>query len=64
MNEQIKLLAEQATIKYDRLGFEIQFAQADLEQFANLILFECVKLAVFNGDSATARAIKEHFGME
>jgi hypothetical protein len=64
MNEQIKLSAEQATRKYDRLGFEIPFAQPDLEQFANLILFECVKLAVFNGDNTTARAIKEHFGME
>ena len=32
------------------------------EKFAKLILFECIKLATFRGDPATAKAIKEHFG--
>lgn len=35
-----------------------------IEKFGDLILFECVKLAVFKGDKATAQAIKEHFGIE
>lgn len=34
------------------------------QKFANLILFECVKLAVFKGDTATAKAIKEHFDIK
>lgn len=36
----------------------------DTKKFADLIIFECIKLAVFKGDSATGRAIKEHFGVE
>jgi hypothetical protein len=44
MNEKIKELAEQATRKYDRLGFEIPFAQPDLELFAELIVKECTGL--------------------
>ena len=32
--------------------------------FAELLLFECIKLAVFKGDTETAKAIKEHFGVE
>ena len=31
--------------------------------FAELLLFECIKLAVFRGDTETAKAIKEHFGV-
>jgi len=42
MNHQIRILAEQATKKYDRLGNEIPFAQPDLEKFAELIVQECV----------------------
>ena len=38
MNKRIEELAEQATRKYDRLGFEIPFAQPDLEKFAELIV--------------------------
>ena len=38
MNKKIKELAEQATRRYDRLGFEIPFAQPDLEEFAELIV--------------------------
>jgi len=29
-----------------------------------LIVFECIKLAVFKGDATTGKAIKEHFGVE
>lgn len=35
-----------------------------LSKFAELIVFECVKIAVFKEDSATVRAIKEHFGVK
>ena len=59
MNHQIRILAEQATKKYDRLGNEIPFAQPDLEKFAELIVRECASLVV--GDPAF---ILEHFGVE
>ena len=32
-------------------------------KFGELIVFECIKLAVFKGDSATGKAIKQHFGV-
>jgi hypothetical protein len=38
--------------------------QHRMEMLADLIVFECIKLAVFNGDAATGRAIKEHFGVK
>jgi hypothetical protein len=34
------------------------------EKYAEILLFECIKLAVFKGDTATAKAIKEHFEVE
>jgi len=77
MNHQIRLLAEQATKKYDRLGNEIPFAQPDLEKFALLIIRECARIAiekqtkndVFNIVSENpakdfAYALVEHFGVE
>ena len=36
----------------------------EVEKFARTIVFECIKLAVFKGDKETAKAIKEHFGVE
>lgn len=42
MKGKILELAHEATRKYDRLGFEIPFAQPDLEDFANLIIQECI----------------------
>ena len=69
MNERIKLLAEQAGMTDDKFG--MFFAKdkhsedgVDLEKFANILIFECIKLAVFRGDKETGRAIKEHFGVE
>ena len=38
--------------------------QEDVEKFARIIVFECIKLAIFKGDKETAKAIKEHFGIE
>ena len=46
MSERIRELAEQATKKYDRLGNEIPFAQPDLEKFAELIVKECIDIAL------------------
>jgi hypothetical protein len=34
------------------------------EKFAELIVFECIKLSVFKGDATTGKAIKERFGVE
>jgi len=67
MNKRIKELADEATRKYDRLGFEIPFAQPDLELFAKLIIRECVDFTNtyhVNGKSIVGQVIKEHFGVE
>jgi len=79
MNHQIRILAEQATKKYDRLGNEIPFAQPDLEKFAELIVRECEKVAKdgpWYYDTPSLRSgwqnpinhvcnvMKEHFGVE
>lgn len=62
MNEQLKELAKQAGSSWD--GKYHWFVSAPvMEKFAELILFECIKIAVFKGDAATGRAIKEHFGV-
>ena len=34
------------------------------QKLGELIVFECIKLAVFKGDATTGRAIKQHFGVE
>jgi hypothetical protein len=65
MNERIKLLAEQAE-KYadDNFRGEPTWSEAFESKFANLILFECIKIAVFKGDKDTGKAIKDHFGVD
>jgi len=60
MNERIKQLSIQAGFP-EWSNHAIEF---ELEQFAELIVFECIKLAVFKGDATTGKAIKEHFGVE
>ena len=62
MNERIKLLAEQAT-SYTWNGNDVT-EELDEQKFAELIVFECIKIAVFGGDTKTGKAIKEHFGVE
>lgn len=69
MNKQLlELLATQAGMDvYKMRMYPGGFPREDflvLDDFADLILFECIKLAVFRGDAATAKAIKEHFGVE
>jgi len=61
VNERIIELAKQCGYWS---GQTIEMNDVGIAKFAELIVFECVKLAVFNGDSATAIAIKEHFGVE
>ena len=65
MNERINLLAEQAE-KYadDNFRGEPTWSEAFESKFANLILFECIKIAVFKGDKDTGKAIKDHFGVD
>jgi hypothetical protein len=66
MNGLVRELAEQARAvpiggaprERALVGYE------NIEKFADLILFECVKIAVFKGDTATAKEIKEHFGLK
>jgi len=55
MNENIKQLAIECYNPYGNF---------DTEKFAELIVFECIKLAAFKGDATTGKAIKEHFGVD
>ena len=90
MNEQIKLLAEQAGLEwkvqpphFTNTNNPIDFPKSvnsDLEKFAELIVRECMKVAVNKnsgyihpanvagymaaGRSTAAQMIKEHFGVE
>jgi hypothetical protein len=66
MNDKIKLLLEQSGFQYitdDGIGWAGNY-NASLPKFAELIVFECIKIAVFKGDVTTAKAIKEHFGVK
>jgi hypothetical protein len=62
MNEQIKQLWSEAA--ESTIGDSWEEQTKFLEKFAELIVFECIKIAVFKGDSATGKAIKEWFGVE
>ena len=74
MNELIKQLALDAGLlnyvdhetprRYFVHGHAEQEDVEKVEKFARIIVFECIKLAVFKGDKETAKAIKEHFGVE
>jgi hypothetical protein len=55
MNENIKQLAIECYKPYGNF---------DTKKFAEMIVFECIKLAVFKGDATTGKAIKEHFGVD
>ena len=59
MNEQIKLFAEQARLL---TGWPV--GEVEYQKFAELLIFECIKIAVFNGNHVTAVAIKEKFGVK
>ena len=55
MNNRIRELEPQC---WEMNEFGLNF---DYKKFAELLLFECIKIAVFRGDPATGKAIKEHF---
>jgi hypothetical protein len=57
----IQLLAEQAKMSVPH-GLSVdKWIEAYNEKLGKLIVFECVKIAVFNGDTTTGKAIKEQF---
>jgi len=78
MNERIAKLYDQAIVIED--GGDYVCGELDIEKFAELIVRECVKVAVFKdsgmvasadvagymaaGRSTASRMIKEHFGVE
>ena len=65
MDDLIKEFARQAGFKVNWQHEDVQaIKMAQYKEFAELIIFECIKLAVFKGDSSTAKAIKDHFGIE
>ena len=79
MNDRIKELVKQATV-IRKTFHGIEHIEFDKEKFAELIVRECMKVAVFKdsgmiatadvagymaaGRSTAARMIKEHFGVE
>ena len=64
-NDLVKEFARQAGFKVNWQHEDVQeIKMAQYKEFAELIIFECIKLAVFKGDSSTAKAIKDHFGIE
>jgi hypothetical protein len=63
-NEIIKLLAQQARKQPMGNSWTYLHSEQFEEKFADLIIFECIKIALFKGDSATGKAIKQHFGVE
>lgn len=63
MNERLEQFAKECT-KYYHSGLGTEIEIFDKEKFADLLIFECIKLATFKGDKKTAAAIKEHFGFE
>ena len=64
MNERLIELAKQAGLKKDHASDREYMGDFDWRQYGELIIFECIKLAVFKGDAETGRVIKEHFGVE
>lgn len=65
MNERIKQFSELSK-SYKTILVDGQMQSVlliDPDRFAEMIVFECTKIASFNGDLKTAREIKEHFGV-
>ena len=64
MNTKIQLLAEQAGFNTHNDPNDGHSLNDEIERLAQLLLFECTKIAIFRGDPATARAIKMHFEID
>jgi hypothetical protein len=60
MSERIKEYINQVGTDVSGKWMNIENSQ----RLAELVVFECIKLAVFKGDATTGKAIKEHFGVE
>jgi hypothetical protein len=63
MNQKIKQYSELSKV-YKTILVDGQMQSVlliDPEKFAKMIIFECTKIAAFNGDLKTARQIKEFF---
>jgi uncharacterized protein YggU (UPF0235/DUF167 family) len=63
MNQTIRLLAEQAGFNLHNDPIDGHDNIHEIKKFAEILIFECTKIAVFKGDKATAKAIKEHFAL-
>ena len=74
MNERIRLLAEQAGLRFTQLMSNpmvpvVDGKETDLEKFAELIIKECAEVAketrwcVPPSQEQIARGIKQHFGV-
>jgi uncharacterized protein YggU (UPF0235/DUF167 family) len=63
MNQTIRLLAEQAGFNLHNDPIDGHDNTHEIKKFAELLIFECTKIAVFKGDATTAKAIKEHFAL-
>ena len=57
MNDKLLLLMKQADYPAPEIAIRAQ-------KLARMIVFECIKIAVFKGDTATAKAIKEEFDIK
>ena len=65
MNERIIDLYEQASsFASEEENPTKSYKDRVMLKFAELIVFECIKIAVFKGDTTTGKAIKEHFGVK
>ena len=63
MNKRIKQFAELSK-SYKTILVDGQMQSVlliDPEKFAQMIIFECIKIAVFNGNKETGRQIKDFF---
>lgn len=63
MNKRIKQFAELSK-SYKTILVDGQMQSVlliDPEKFAQMIIFECIKIAVFNGNKETGRQIKDYF---
>lgn len=57
MNEQIRQLMIEA-------GYPAPEIAKRAHKLVDLILFECIKIAVFKGDATTGAVIKQHFVLD
>lgn len=66
MNSTIKQFAELSKV-YKTILVDGQMQSVlliDPEKFAKMIIFECTKIAVFNGNKETGQQIKDFFEVE